>query len=417
MGHDTSKNPQKAVQDLEDAQGLEPNLPALHYWKGVAYRQQGDLDLAQHSFEQALSLNQRYIEAQLALAGMALRRGQPDAALKYAQQVLQENRNAPEAHLLAGGAYFNMQDFSKAEPEFQQVIRLRPSSSQGFMRLGYVYLTESRYDAAEKQFEQSLALDPTGLDAFSGLVAAYRSQGQSDKAIARIRQQIAQGETASLDDVLGRSYQELGQFQQAEASFRRALQLDPQNFDTYTFLGNLYVEERTLEKAVSEFQEAVRIEPKSVGAWTVLGMLHKTMSQFKLAEKDYETALALDRDAAVAANNLAWLYCEQAGDMDKALELARHAKELLPNVSTVSDTLAWIYFKRQLFESAIPLLQEAVREQPKDPQFRFHLAASLPGAGKEAQARQELDEALRLDPGLRNNGDYKRIFGHRPGAA
>jgi len=405
------QKPQKAVQDLENAQRLEPNLPALHYWKGVAYRQQGNLDLAENSFQRALSLDEHSVEAQIALAGLALDRGQADAALRYAQVVLQENPNQPEAHFLAGSAYLNLKDFSKAEAELQQVIRLRPNSPQGFMRLGYVYLAERHYDAAQKQFEQSLSLNPKQLDAMTGLVAAYRRQGQNDKAIARIRQQIAQGETAALDELLGGTYADLGQFGPAEQSLKRALELDPQNFSTYALLGDLYFRQKAIDKAIAEFQQAVRVNPKSVGAWTVLGMLHDKMSQSELAEKDYQSALAINPNAAVAANNLAWLYCEQGGDLDKALELARRAKEVLPNVPNVSGTLGWIYYKRQLYDSAIPLLQEAVRQQPKNADFRFELAASLQGAGKKVQAREELDVALKLNPSLERDEDYKRIFG------
>src|SRR5262249_3406211 len=66
------KDPAKAVQLLEAAQKLEPNVPALHYWKGVAYAQQGNLDLAQHSFEQAIALNERYTVAHVALGELAL---------------------------------------------------------------------------------------------------------------------------------------------------------------------------------------------------------------------------------------------------------------------------------------------------------------------------------------------------------
>jgi len=282
-------------------------------------------------------------------------------SLRYAQVVLQENPNQPEAHFLAGSAYLNLKDFSKAEAELQQVIRLRPNSPLGYMRLGHVYLAERHYDAAQKQFEQSLSLNPKQVDALSGLVAAYRRQGQNDKAIARIRQQIAQGETAALDELLGGTYADLGQFGPAEQSLKRAVELDPQNFSTYALLGSLYFRQKAIDKAIAEFQHAVRVNPKSVGAWTVLGMLHDKMSQSELAQKDYQSALAINPNAAVAANNLAWLYCEQGGDLDKALELARRAKEVLPNAPNVSGTLGWIYCKRQLYDSAIPLLQEAVR--------------------------------------------------------
>ena len=290
-------------------------------------------------------------------------------------------------------------------------VQLQPGSPIGPARLGYVHLMQHRYDEAEKEFEKSLVLDPKQLNALNGLVMLYRSRGQNDKAIARIRQQIAQGETANLDNLLGQTYAQVGQFAPAEQSLKQAVRLDPQNFNTYALLGDLYLRERLVDKAAAEFQEAVRVNPRSVGNWTVLGMLHNRMAQVKLAEKDYETALAIDPNAAIAANNLAWLYCEEGGDLDKALELARRAKQALPNVARVSGTLAWIYYRRQLYDSAVPLLQEAARQQPNDAQLRFHLAAALQGAGKKAQAREELDAALKLDAGLRNDQDYKHIFG------
>ena len=403
-------NPRKAVQDLENAQRLEPSVPALHYWKGVAYRLQANFDLAEHSFEQALSLNEHYVDAQIALAQLAIDRGRSEEGLRYVQQALRENPRLAAAHYMAGNAYFNLKDLPKAEAEFQAFVQLQPSSPTGLARLGYVHLMQHRYDDAEKEFEKSLALDPKQIDALNGLVAVYRLRGQNDKAIARVRQEIAKHETAVLDDLLGKTYAELGQSAAAERSLKRALELDPQSFATYALLASLYAEQKTTDKAIAELQQAVRVNPKSVGAWTLLGMLHYGASQPKLAASDYEAALAIEPSAGLAANNLAWIYCQQGGDMDKALELARRAKQALPNVATVSDTLAWIYYKRQLFDSAIPLLREAVREQPKDAQIHFHLAASLLGAGKKAQAREELNAALNLDASLRKDEDYKRIF-------
>src|SRR6516225_4711175 len=241
-------NPQKAVQELENAQRLDPNVPALHYWKGVAYRQLGNLDLAQHSFEQAISLNGHYVEPQLALAELALDQGKSDAVLRYAQVVLRERPNQPEAHLLAGSAYANLKDLPKAETELKTFVQLQPGSPIGPTRLGYVHLMQHRYDEAEKEFEKSLALDSKHIDALNGLVALYRLRGQNDKAIARIRQQIAKGETADLYNLLGKTYAELGQFAPAERSLKRALELDLHSFNTYVQLGDLYIREKAIDK-------------------------------------------------------------------------------------------------------------------------------------------------------------------------
>jgi len=406
------KDAEKAVQLLEAAQKLEPNIPAFQYWKGVAYRQQGNLDLAQHSFEQAIGLNERYTDARVALSQLALDRGLSDVALRYAQQALAQDPKRADALLLAGSAHANLKDVGKAEEEFHQFLALRPGSAEGPMRLGLVYLMQNRFDAAEKEFEKSLTLDPRQVQAVVGLVTLYRLKGQNDKAIARIRRQIEHGETPELDNLLGQTYTQLRQFQPAEEALKRALQLNPQDFNTYVLLGRLYQQENAVDKAVGGFEAATRLNPKSVGAWTALGILREKNGQMEDAEKAYQEALELDPNAAVPANNLAWLYCEHGGDMDKAVELARRAKQALPKAATVSDTLGWIYYKRQLYDSAIPLIQEAVRQEPNKASYRFHLAASLQGAGKKAQARQELDAALKLDAGLRKDEDYQRIFGN-----
>jgi tetratricopeptide (TPR) repeat protein len=270
---------------------------------------------------------------------------------------------------------------------------------------------QRRYDVAQKEFEKSLTLNPKQDDALNGLVTIYRAQGQNDKAIARIRQQIAVVETADIYNLLAKMYLDLGQTDPAEKSLKRALELDPQNYNTYALFGTLYVRQNSLDKAVAEFEAALRVNPRQVGAWTVLGIVEKQRGDFDKAKQAYQKALEIDPDAGLAANNLARLYCERGGDLDAALDLARRARQALPKSPLVSDTLGWVYYKRQLYDSAIPVLQEAVRDEPKNGEYRFHLAASLLGAGKKEQARSELNAALKLDVGLRKRQDVQKVIG------
>jgi tetratricopeptide (TPR) repeat protein len=404
------KDPAKAIQQLETAQKSEPNNPALHYWEGVAYRAQGNLDLAQQSLEQAIGLNQHYTDANLALADLMFAKGLSDSALAYAQQALQQDQNRAEAHLLAGKGYYNLRKFDEAEKEFQKFVEMQPNSPQGPLRLGAVHLMQRRYDIAQKDFEKSLTLNPKQDDALNGVVTIYRLKGQNDKAIARIRQQIAVVETADIYNLLAKTYLDLGQTDPAEKSLKRALELDPQSYNTCALFGTLYMRQNALDKAAAEFEAALQVNPRQVGAWTVLGMIEKQRGDFDKAQQAYQKALAIDPNAGIAANNLASLYCEGGGDLDAALDLARRARQALPKSPVVSDTLGWVYYKRQLYDSAIPVLQEAVRDEPKNGEYRFHLAASLLGAGKKQQAQTELNTALKLNNDLRKRPDVQQVL-------
>jgi len=82
------------------------------------------------------------------------------------------------------------------------------------------------------------------------------------------------------------------------------------------------------------------------------------MNRVQEAKQVYERLLAMDRHAAIAANNLAWLYAEAGGNIDQATDLAQMAKSLAPDQPAFNDTLGWIYYKKDLVEQAVPLLQQ-----------------------------------------------------------
>jgi tetratricopeptide (TPR) repeat protein len=76
------------------------------------------------------------------------------------------------------------------------------------------------------------------------------------------------------------------------------------------------------------------------------------------------------------------------------------------------ETSAWEYFfaayshaERGDFERAIADIQEGLAEQPDSAPLHYHLACIECRAGRLDDARQHLDRALELDPGLRKWAD------------
>ena len=90
------------------------------------------------------------------------------------------------------------------------------------------------------------------------------------------------------------------------------------------------------------------------------------------ARKHYEQALAINPNFAIAASNLAWVYTKQGGNLDVALGLAQKAKQLMPELDSITDTLAWVQYKKGSYISAKPLLQECVRKAPQYAPYHYH---------------------------------------------
>jgi tetratricopeptide (TPR) repeat protein len=89
---------------------------------------------------------------------------------------------------------------------------------------------------------------------------------------------------------------------------------------------------------------------------------------------------------------------ENNGDLDDALTKAQRAKQLLPNLAEINDTLGWIYLKKNLPDNAVEIFKDLVSKQPNQSTFRYHLAMALSQKGDKSRALEQLKEALKYNP-------------------
>ena len=94
---------------------------------------------------------------------------------------------------------------------------------------------------------------------------------------------------------------------------------------------------------------------------------------------------------------MAWVDAEEGKDLDVALGMAQKAISLMPDVPGVSDTLAWVMYKKGNYGGAIPLLEACVKKVPDSAQFRYHLGMALMASGQKSRGKTELQAALQTN--------------------
>jgi Flp pilus assembly protein TadD len=196
----------------------------------------------------------------------------------------------------------------------------------------------------------------------------------------------------------------------AEAVLRKAIELDPANLQAYGALGQFYFSQGRLAEGRSEFEKLTKRDPNSIPANTMLGIILDRQGHSDEAKARYEKVLAVDGRAAVAANNLAWIYATRGENLDVALQLAQVASRALPDRAEVADTLAWIYHKKGFPNLAVPLLRQVVGKNPDNPQYRYHLGATLASSGDGEGARKEIEKALALKPDFAEAAEARRLL-------
>ncbi len=195
---------------------------------------------------------------------------------------------------------------------------------------------------------------------------------------------------------------------EAQADLLTALDKDPTSAATHVLLGKLRDRTGSPKEAARYFDKAIELNPDYADAYMSAGVLYEREGEVDKAIEMYSAlVIASDRkgltlrDLGVAMNNLAWLLAEPPDatpeDLDRALELAQEAKEMMPQNPSIADTLGWVMYKRDIQAAAISLFREAIESYAPGPNramTRYHLALSYEKNGEPERAIDELRVAL-----------------------
>jgi Flp pilus assembly protein TadD len=192
--------------------------------------------------------------------------------------------------------------------------------------------------------------------------------------------------------------------------FGHSLDVTSDNFFIHDCLGSTLAGQGKIQDAMVHYAEALRIQPNYAQAHSNLGTLFIKQEKYQEAIDQYKEALRINPKIAPAANNLAYLYSERGENLDEALTLAKSAKEQFPDDPNFSDTLGWIYYKKNIFTQAIAYLKEANEKIAGNPTVRYHLGMAYFKNGNEEDAKRELKEALELDQKFPGAEEAKEVL-------
>ena len=151
----------------------------------------------------------------------------------------------------------------------------------------------------------------------------------------------------------------------AEGNLKKAIELAPNLPALQISLANFYMRQKMVDKAKSQYSATLEKSPNDLSAHMALGMIYESEKDFTKAQASYEKVLQINPNFPPAANNLAYLYAERGGNIDMALNLAQKAKEQAPDDPHISDTLGWIYYKKNVPSRAVVLPKRSGGEGPE----------------------------------------------------
>jgi tetratricopeptide (TPR) repeat protein len=405
----------RALGELQAVVTHAPDNPVAHFNLGRAHAMLGQWEQARQMFEKAIQIRPDYVLARLALAQLEVQRSEYDAALKTAQQILAIDHNNINAKLIESAAMMGEKKFGESRVLLDQMMKSHPGSPDVFFQVGVVNLAENKFKEAEDAFQKSYELDPNRSRGLLGLVETDMAQQKADQAMQRLQTALEKSPNRwDLRLALGNTAVRAGKYDLAIGEYEKLLNSLDKNSrgrgDVYLRIGETYRRKGDLNGAIINLQKAREFQPESVVVMATLALVLDKADRWTEAKQVYEAVLKLDNNNAVALNNLAYLMAEHNGDLDDALGKAQRAKQLLPEMTEVSDTLGWIFLKKNLSDSALDTFRDLVNKAPNQSTYRYHLGMALAQKGDKIKAIKALQEALKYNPSKNERDEIQQLL-------
>jgi TolB-like protein/cytochrome c-type biogenesis protein CcmH/NrfG len=323
-----------------------------------------------------------------------------------------------EAYMELGFTYFlewvwkwsqDPQALERASELVRKAIILDDSLARAHGLLGLVYVQQHQYDQALAESERAVALAPNNAESYAMQADVLLFASRGADALRSIEQALRLNPRypAVYLQGLGSAYQQTGRYAEAITTYKQVLVRNPNFLYAYVNLAYAYITQwawqlsqdpQTLEHALTAAQRAVALNGSLARAHVSLGYVYLFQKHYEQALAELERAVALDPNEAEIHATMAETL-SRVGRREDALRVVEQALRLQPFAADAHFfAVGAAYALAGRYEEAIASLKQLLTRYPNSLGPHLNLAAAYSELGREAEARAEAAEVLRLNP-------------------
>jgi tetratricopeptide (TPR) repeat protein len=215
-------------------------------------------------------------------AGLALKNGQIDKAIKLLDRLVNTDPLNLSYRMKRGEAYFRKEDFQTGLQDFAKAVELDHKNIQAVINFGAALIRCNQPLEAKEILDYALELDPNSFDAYVNLCNVFQFLHKPDEALR---------------------------------SAMRAIEIRPDHFLAFNNLGTALGDLNLIDESREAFQTAHELNPHYLPSIINLAQLHVKQANFDQAQKLYEDALTSKKitpfEADLVRYYLSYLYLQK----------------------------------------------------------------------------------------------------------
>jgi tetratricopeptide (TPR) repeat protein len=285
-------------------------------------------------------------------------------------------------------------------------IDASPNSSENYYKRAILYLENEKVKEALEDINNAISIRPNVGNYFQEKALILRDSQLPQLALeAASKAEVLNAESPELYTLLGDLFQQLGQYDKSKSYLRKALQISPNNGETYFYQGEIAAKMADTVTALALYQQALGLKPSFLPAYLKLIQVHTNLKQYDLALLYSSEAIKYHPKSASLHFQRGNTY-QRAWKMDSAVMCYNRAIVLDTNLIQASFSTGVIYFKTRAYRLALPFFERTLKHNPKYPEAKFFVAQCLEYTGEYVKAEALYNQML-----IENNQDYKALGG------
>lgn len=403
---------EKAESVLNYVLRIERNSFRVHYKLAKLHQYRGELQSYRDQLSETLRLNPALESVRIELAQRLVADKDPRAALQVLDAASEAQKNSESMLVARNWVLWSLGDMEQMRKGIDVGLS-RQKSVDLLVQDAAWKLRQHHPDTSLAAAEQALSMDPSSLRALNILNEDYKAEGKVAVAVQKVGEYAARApNSAPVQNFYGNLLLYQRRIPEARSAFLKAKTADPRFVDADLSLAKADALDGKIGDARKTVQTVISADAGNIGARMLLANLDEITGDNNAAIELYRKVLDDDPDNARALNNLAYLLAQYGNQPDEALKYAQSAVELDPNAPGYCDTLGWIFYRKALYSEAIQYLKRAT-SQNGDVVWKYHLAMAYAKAGKQAQGKVVLDEALKQNPNVPEAAAARQVVSAR----
>jgi len=163
-----------AIQELNEAIRLDPNLAEAYAYRARSYSGKGDYDQGLSDANKAIQLNSKLSIGYYARGNVYRNKNDYDRAIADYTEVIMLDHNYVNAYFNRGLVYYNKKDYDRAITDYTEAIRINPNFVEAYINRGVAYGEKKDYDRAIVDYEAALKINPNNTTARNNLSNAQQ---------------------------------------------------------------------------------------------------------------------------------------------------------------------------------------------------------------------------------------------------